>query len=64
MWMYVIVISLIVFGFIATLLVGVSQENKTSNPQYEKKTKANIIKLVIIYAISIIAFIAIWMFFD
>ncbi|MFI2855937.1 hypothetical protein ACH6EH_02220 [Paenibacillus sp. JSM ZJ436] len=64
MWIYIVIISLIVIGLIATLWVGMSQENSKSNPKYEKKTKANIIMLSVIYGLSIVAFVAIWMIFD
>ncbi|EGG35511.1 conserved domain protein [Paenibacillus sp. HGF5] len=61
--MYIIVIALALIGGISTLLVGLSQENKKENPNYERKTRTNLTKLLIIYLVSLIAFIVIWMIF-
>ncbi|ETT57149.1 hypothetical protein J28TS4_04190 [Paenibacillus lautus] len=63
MVMYIIVIALALIGGISTLLVGLSQENKKANPNYERKTRTNLTKLLIIYLVSLIAFIVIWMIF-
>lgn len=64
MILYIIVITLALIGGIATMMIGLSQENRKSNPEYERKTKANIVKLVVIYLIALIGFIAIWMLVD
>ncbi|WP_438350808.1 hypothetical protein ACP8HI_09270 [Paenibacillus sp. FA6] len=58
--LYIIVILVAVIGGIATFLVGMSNENKTSNPNYDKRTKGNISKLVIFYIIAILIFVFIW----
>ena len=50
-------------GGVSTLLVGLSQENKKANPNYERKTRTNLTKSLIIYVVSLIAFIVIWMIF-
>ncbi|MGM1049557.1 hypothetical protein SAMN05661091_2397 [Paenibacillus uliginis N3/975] len=63
MVMYIIVITLALIGGVSTLLVGHSQENKKANPNYERKTRANVTKLTLIYVFSLIAFIVIWMIF-
>ncbi|MGG1879088.1 hypothetical protein ABDI30_16165 [Paenibacillus cisolokensis] len=64
MLLYIMVITLALIGGIATMLVGLSQENRKSNPEYERKTKNNIVKLVFIYLIALIGFIAIWALVD
>ncbi len=61
--MYIIVIALAVIGGVSTLLVGLSKENQKENPNYMRKTRKNLTKLLIIYLASIIAFIAIWLVF-
>ena len=43
--------------------VGLSKENQKDNPNYMRKTRKNLTKLLIIYLASIIAFIAIWLIF-
>lgn len=63
MILYMIVITLALIGGVSTMLVGHSQENKRANPGYERKTRANITKLILIYVVSLIAFIVIWMIF-
>ncbi|MEK3734480.1 MULTISPECIES: hypothetical protein [Paenibacillus] len=64
MLLYIMVITLALIGGIATMLVGLSQENRKSNPEYERKTKNNIVKLVVIYLIALIGFITIWALVD
>ncbi|ANY72012.1 MULTISPECIES: hypothetical protein [Paenibacillus] len=61
--MYIIVIALAIIGGVSTLLVGLSKENQKENPNYMRKTRKNLTKLLIIYLASIIAFIAIWLIF-
>lgn len=61
--MYIIVIALALIGGVSTLLVGLSQENKKENPDYMRKTRKNWTKLLVIYLVSILAFIAIWMIY-
>ncbi|GAB6989931.1 hypothetical protein [Paenibacillus pini] len=60
MLIYMFVILVAVIGGIGTLLVGMSQENKKSNPDYYKKTKGNISKLFIFYVAAILVFVLIW----
>ncbi|WP_422657407.1 hypothetical protein ACK8P5_16795 [Paenibacillus sp. EC2-1] len=60
MIIYIIVISLVLIGGISTVMLGMSQENKKSNPKYERRSKANIVRLIMIYGVSLIAFITIW----
>lgn len=45
-------------------MVGLSQENKKSNPKYEKKTKANMVRLMLIYVIALAAFVTIWVIYN
>ncbi|WP_106765789.1 hypothetical protein [Paenibacillus faecalis] len=63
MVLYIIVITLALIGGVGTLLVGLSQENKRANPNYERKTKANITKLSVMYLFSLAAFILIWVIY-
>ena len=61
---YIIVITIALIGGIATVMVGLSQENKKSNPKYEKKTKANMVRLMLIYVIALAAFVTIWVIYN
>lgn len=62
MLIYMFVILVAVIGGIGTLLVGLSNENKSTNPNYIKKTKGNLSKLFIFYVIAIFIFVLIWIF--
>ncbi|WP_106766151.1 hypothetical protein [Paenibacillus faecalis] len=61
---YIIVIALALIGGVATVMIGLSQENKKSNPKYERRTKKNIARLTLLYLLSLAAFIAIWVIYD
>ncbi|MGF7047265.1 NADH:ubiquinone oxidoreductase subunit 3 (subunit A) [Paenibacillus sp. DS2015] len=61
MFIYILVIVVAIIGGVATFLVGISKENKTSNTNYQKKTKANISKLSIAYLVAILLFVLIWL---
>ncbi|GAB6926065.1 hypothetical protein JCM10914A_00480 [Paenibacillus sp. JCM 10914] len=61
---YLIVITLALIGGIATMLIGLSQENRKANPEYERRTKSNIVKLLILYILAVLAFIVIWSLFN
>lgn len=60
---YVIVIALALIGGVATVMVGLSQENKKSNPKYERRTKTNIVRLTLLYVLALAAFVAIWVLY-
>lgn len=54
MWLYVVIIALVAIAAAATLIIGNSQENRTGNPEYDKRVKKNLLKLTLIYGGSII----------
>ncbi|WP_234405061.1 hypothetical protein [Paenibacillus bouchesdurhonensis] len=55
--MYVVIIVMVIIAGIGTLLVGTSRQNKTGNPNYDKRTKKNMVGLTLMYAASIIVVI-------
>lgn len=56
---FIILITIILVGSIATILVGRSKENKEGNPKYDKQTKGIFAGLSIYYLIAtLIAIIA------
>ena len=61
---YVVVIALVLIGAVATMVVGMSQENKKSNPNYDRRTKSNWVRLSIFYTLALAAFVAIWIIYD
>ncbi|KKO54445.1 hypothetical protein [Paenibacillus sp. DMB20] len=61
---YVIVIALILIGGISTMMVGLSQENRKSNPDYGRKTRSNMVRLVAFYVVALAAFVLVWVIFD
>ncbi|MNN42425.1 hypothetical protein D3C81_1566050 [compost metagenome] len=54
MWLYIGIILLVVIAAIATLIIGNSTENKSGNPDYDNRTKKNLVKLTLIYGVSIL----------
>ncbi|MGM1045372.1 hypothetical protein MNQ98_20110 [Paenibacillus sp. N3/727] len=61
---YVIVIALALIGGVATVMVGLSQENKKSSPKYERRTKTNMVRLVLLYVLALAAFVTIWVIYN
>ncbi|SMF81056.1 hypothetical protein SAMN05661091_1925 [Paenibacillus uliginis N3/975] len=61
---YVIVIALALIGGVATVMVGLSQENKKSSPKYEGRTKTNMVRLVLLYVLALAAFVTIWVIYN
>ncbi|WP_019638696.1 hypothetical protein [Paenibacillus fonticola] len=53
-WMYIIIIVTVIIAAVGTLLVGTSRQNRTGNPNYDKRTKRNMVGLTVMYAASII----------
>lgn len=53
-WMYVVIIVMVIIAGIGTLMVGSSRQNRTGNPNYDKRTKKNMVGLTAIYAVSVI----------
>ncbi|WP_410768675.1 hypothetical protein [Fontibacillus sp. BL9] len=54
MWLYVVIIALVVIAAVGTLIIGNSKENRTGNPDYDRRTKKNLVKLTLIYGGSIL----------
>ncbi|MNP07555.1 hypothetical protein D3C76_995820 [compost metagenome] len=54
MWLHISIIVLVVLAAIATLIIGNSSENKSGNPDYDTRTKKNLVKLTLIYGVSIL----------
>jgi NADH:ubiquinone oxidoreductase subunit 3 (subunit A) len=55
LYIYLIVIGVVALtGLIATLLVGNSRQNRSGNPEYEKRTAGNWLRLGIFYIIATI----------
>jgi len=42
------------FGGIATMIIGNSKANQTSNPEYDRRTKQNLSKLSYVYVGAIV----------
>ncbi|MBA9083990.1 cytochrome oxidase Cu insertion factor (SCO1/SenC/PrrC family) [Fontibacillus solani] len=61
MWLYIAIILLVVIAAIATLIIGNSPENKSGNPDYDKRTKKNLVKLTLIYGVSILMLVVLLM---
>ncbi|HZG78287.1 MAG TPA: hypothetical protein VEZ72_20710 [Paenibacillus sp.] len=57
----VIVVALI--GFFATMWIGGSKENKEGNPQYDKNSVPNWIRLSVIYAVTTVIAIGLLIWF-
>lgn len=53
-WMYAVIIALVIIAGIGTLWVGASKQNRTGNPNYDKRTTKNIVGLTVMYAASVI----------
>ncbi|GIP53677.1 MULTISPECIES: hypothetical protein [Paenibacillus] len=54
MWLYIVIVALVAIAAAGTLIIGNSKENRTGNPDYDKRTKKNLIKLTLIYGGSIL----------
>jgi heme/copper-type cytochrome/quinol oxidase subunit 2 len=57
--MYGAVIGVVFIGFIATMRIGSSRENREGNPDYDKNSVPNWIRLTVIYAFATVVFIGI-----
>ncbi|WP_145410554.1 hypothetical protein [Paenibacillus xylanexedens] len=51
---YILIIAIALFGGIATLVIGNSKANQTSNPDYDRKTKQNLSRLSYVYVFAIV----------
>ncbi|MCI3927661.1 hypothetical protein MO973_46600 [Paenibacillus sp. TRM 82003] len=63
MWMYGSVIGVALVGFLATLWIGGSRENREGNPAYDKNSVPNWIRLTIIYVIATAVLIGLLIWF-
>lgn len=50
----VILLVLIIFAAVATLLIGNSKQNKEGNPDYDKRSGANTLRLTLFYVVATI----------
>lgn len=48
------VIGVALVGLVATILVGLSRENREGNPQYDRNSKPNWLRLTAIYGVTTI----------
>ncbi|PQP84765.1 hypothetical protein C0Q44_09625 [Paenibacillus sp. PCH8] len=51
---YILIIGIALFGGIATMVIGNSKANQTSNPDYDRRTKQNLSKLTYVYVGAIV----------
>jgi hypothetical protein len=49
-----LIFVIVLISAVATVGVGMSQKNKEGNPDYDKKTGKNILRLTVIYSITIV----------
>lgn len=54
-----IILFLVVLSGIGTILIGNSRSNKEGNPDYEKRTSSNIVRLTVFYVIATVIGVAI-----
>jgi len=46
---YILIVTLALFGGIATLIIGNSKANQKSNPDYDRRTRQNLSRLTYVY---------------
>jgi len=51
---YILIIGIALFGGIATLIIGNSKANQTSNPEYDRRTKQNLSRLTYVYVGAVV----------
>lgn len=51
---YLLIIGIALFGGIATLIIGNSKANQTSNPEYDRRTMQNLSRLTYVYVGAIV----------
>ena len=51
---YIIFLTIMLFGTVATILIGLSKKNKEGNPGYDQKTGSIFKNLSIYYIIAIV----------
>lgn len=53
MYVYaLIIIFFLIVAAVATILIGLSRQNKEGNPEYEKRTSGNMVRLTSLYIIA------------
>ncbi|WP_435925564.1 hypothetical protein [Paenibacillus sp. DYY-L-2] len=55
MLLYIGIFLLAIVAAAGTIMVGNSKENRTENPDYDRRSKKNVTKLILMYAGSIFA---------
>ncbi|TVY06713.1 hypothetical protein FPZ49_28090 [Paenibacillus cremeus] len=53
-FLYGLIFLIVLISAGATVAVGVSQKNKEGNPKYDQRSAKNLIRLTVIYGITII----------
>jgi hypothetical protein len=53
-----LLLALILFAAVATFRIGVSKPNREGNPDYDKRTGANTLRLTLFYAIAAVVAVA------
>ncbi|MGF9700435.1 MULTISPECIES: hypothetical protein [Paenibacillus] len=51
---YILIIGIALVGGIATVIIGNSKANQTSNPEYDRRTKQNLSRLTYVYVGAIV----------
>lgn len=62
-WMYGSVIGVALLGFVATMWIGASRENREGNPAYDKNSVPNWVRLSVIYVIATAVLIGLLIWF-
>lgn len=57
MLLYIGIFLLAIVAAAGTIMVGNSKENCTENPDYDRRSKKNVTKLILMYAGSIFAIV-------
>lgn len=57
MLLYIGIFLLAIVAAAGTIMVGNSKENRTENPDYDRRSKKNVTKLILMYAGSIFAIV-------
>jgi NADH:ubiquinone oxidoreductase subunit 3 (subunit A) len=64
MYIYLIITLVVVlFGAVATVMIGNSKENKEENTAYDKKTGEYWIRLSVVYGVSIVLGIVVFLLY-
>ncbi|MFC5531142.1 hypothetical protein [Cohnella yongneupensis] len=58
--MLIIVFVVMLIGFVATVMVGKSKSNQEENPRYMQKTGTKLLRLTLLYVVTIIVIVLIF----